>query len=227
MDWPDFFRGIFYSFLPRVYWRGWRPSSTVDFVRSAVLSGLLECSVCLYFLIVGFWHFLASRAQQLQPVDISEGTRLYLLGILSLEYLFHPWTLIGIVFAGEGALRASAAFFTDEVIPSLPIRLIAFAQGRLEARRKAASGGPDIPDLFERVPAETCDVRISAQRSKDGWRSSVTVAVEGEFYEIAQVVTGAGLRPFVYLLRKIPAGAVMRGMYRYDPPASFKEESTS
>lgn len=169
MDWPDFFRGVFYSFLPKVCWRGWRPSSTVDFVRSAVLSGLLECAIGLYLLVVGFWHFLASRAQQLQPVDISEGTRLYLLGILSLEYIFHPLALIGIFLTAEGALRFSAAFLTDEVIPSLPIKLALLARARLDARRRSKLLGPEVPDRLEQLPGKTASCGSTLNnRKRDG-----------------------------------------------------------
>jgi len=218
VDWQNFFQGIYYSLFPRDCWRWWRPSSTVDLVRSAILSGLLECAIGLCLLVVGFWHFLASRAQQLQPADASEGTRLYFLGILILEYVFHPVALIGIFLAAEGGLRFSAAFLTDEVVPSLPIKLALLLRGRLEASRKAKLRGPDVPDLLEELPGEDGGLRICTQEPKEGWRVSVSVAVDDEFYEIAQAGTGTGPRPFTYLLRKLPPGSVIRGIYRYDRP---------
>lgn len=223
MDWPDFFRGIYYSLLPKTYWRGWRPSSTVDFVRSAVLSGLVECATGLCLLAVGFLHFMASRAQQMQPADINAGTRLYFLVILGLEYVFHPLGLIGIFLAAEGALRFSAAFLTDEVIPSLPIKLALLARDRLDARRKAKLLGPEVPDLLEQLPGKDGELLIHAQQPKEGWRVSITVAVDGEFYGIAQAETSTGQRPFTYLLRKLTAGTIIRGMYRYDRPRNLSE----
>lgn len=220
MNWPNFLRGIFYSFLPKAYWRAWRPSSTVDFVRSALVSGLLECAISLCLLILGYLHFLAIRTHQLRAAsEANEGTQLYFLVLLSFEYIFHPLSLIALFLTAEGALRSWSAFFTDEVIPSLPIQLIVVIQDRLEAKRKRESLGPDIPDLFERLAGEPVDLRVSACRPKDGWRVSIAVAVEEELYEIVKVETDASARPFVYSLRKLPAGAIIRGLCRYDPPA--------
>lgn len=220
MNWPNFFRGIFYSFLPKAYWRGWRPSSTVDFVRSALVSGLLECAISACLLTLGYLHFLAVRTHQLQAAsNANEGTQLYFLVLLSFEYIFHPLALITIFLTAEGALRSWSAFFTDEVIPSLPIRLVVLIQDHLEAKRKSESLGPDIPDLLERLAGEPVDLRVSAQKHKDGWRVSIAVAVEEEFYEIVKVETDASARPFIYSLKRLPAGAIIRGLCRYDPPA--------
>ncbi len=220
MNWPNFFRGIFYSFLPKAYWRGWRPSSTVDFVRSALVSGLLECAISACLLTLGYLHFLAVRTHQLQAAsNANEGTQLYFLVLLSFEYIFHPLALITIFLTAEGALRSWSAFFTDEVIPSLPIRLVVLIQDYREAKRKSESLGPDIPDLLERLAGEPVDLRVSAQKHKDGWRVSIAVAVEEEFYEIVKVETDASARPFIYSLKRLPAGAIIRGLCRYDPPA--------
>jgi len=226
VNWPNFFRGIVYSFLPKAYWRAWRPSSTVDFVRSALVSGLLECALSLCLLILGYLHFLAIRTHQLRAAsEANEGTQLYFLVLLSFEYMFHPWALITLFLSAEGALRSWSAFFTDEVIPSLPIRLMVLVQDHRKAKRRRESLGPDIPDLFERVAGEPVDLRVSAQKPKDGWRVSIAVAVAEEFYEIVKVETDASARPYIYSLRKLPAGAIIRGLCRYDPPAVPQQES--
>jgi hypothetical protein len=111
-----------------------------------------------------------------------------------------------------------AAFFTDEVIPSLPLRLIVFAQNRWKARREKEADRLELPDMFNRVEGENYEVHISSQRPKDGWRVSVTVIIEGEFYEIMQAEHSEKDHRFIYLLRKLPQGSVIRGMYRYEPP---------
>lgn len=225
MDWRNFFRGIFFSLLPKDYWRSWRPSSTVDFARSAVASGLLEFSGFLYLSVHGYFHFLAVRAQQLRSVEhTNEGTQLYGFVLLTFEYIFHPLSLISISLAGEGALRAWAAFFTDEILPSFPIKFAALAQVWLKARQREKTRGPAIPDLFERSHGVDHDIRICAQRPKQDWRASITVNVAGEFHEIVRVETDAGPRPFSYFLRKLPAGCVIRGIYLYDPPSDPEDE---
>jgi hypothetical protein len=219
VDWRNFFRGIFFSLLPKEYWHSCQPSSTVDFARSAVASGLLECTGFLYLLVHGYFHFLAVRTQQLQAVEgANAGTQLYWLALLTFEYVFHPLSLLALGLAGEGALRSWAAFFMNEIIPSFPIKLAALVQARLKARRLEKSMGPDVPDLFERPHGMDYDIRISAQRPKDGWRVSITIAVADEFHEIVRAETNTGLRPFTYRLRKLPAGHIIRGIYRYDPP---------
>jgi hypothetical protein len=224
VDWRNFFRGIFFSLLPKDYWQSWRPSSTVDFARSAVVSGLLECVGFLYLLVHGYFYFLAVRTHQLSGIEhTNEGTQLYWLVLLTFEYAFHPLSLLAICLAGEGALRSWAAFFTKEIVPSFPIKLAALGQDWLKARRGDKAVGPDIPDLFERPNGVEHDLRISAQRPKDGWRASITVDVAGEFHEIVRVETDAMPRPFVYVLRKLPAGHVIRGIYRYDPPIESGE----
>ena len=220
MDWPNFFRGIFYSLLPKDYWRSWRPSSTVDFARSAMASGFLESAVSFSLLGRDYLHFFAIRARQMEAAtEANQTTQLYFLLLVTIEYVFHPLSLILLVLSGEGVLRFAAAFISDEVVPSLPIKLVFFVRDRLEARRKSRLLGPEVPDLLEQLPGKDGGLRICAQQPKEGWRASISVAVDGEFYEITQVETGIGQRPFTYRLRKLPAGTVIRGMYRYDRPA--------
>lgn len=219
MDWPNFFRGILYSALPKSYWRSWLPSSTADFERSAIVSGLLECTVGFFLLILGYWHFLIVRTHQLQSVSgTNEGSQLYVMAVLTIEFAFHPSALLALCLAGEGALRAWAAFFTDEVVPSIPLRLIAFLQDRRRATRREESLGPELVDLVERYPDEEDCLRIFSTRPKEGWRPSISVAVQGEFHQISRVESGPGPRPFVYILRRLPMNAIIRGSYRYDPP---------
>jgi hypothetical protein len=220
MDWPNFFRGIFYSLLPKDSWRSWRPSSTVDFARSAMASGFLEFALFVSLLARDYLHFLAIRTQQMEAAtEANQTTQLYFFLLISIEYAFHPLSLILLVLSGEGVLRLSAAFLTDEVVPSLPIKLAFFVRDRLETRRKSKLLGPEVPDLLEQLPGKDGGLRICAQQPKEGWRASISVAVDGEFYQITQVETGTGQRPFTYRLRKLPAGTVIRGMYRYDRPA--------
>lgn len=176
-------------------------------------------------LIYGYFHFLAVRTHQLQGVEgANEGTQLYWFSLLTVEYVFHPFSLLALCLSGEGALRSWAAFFVDEIVPSLPIKLAALAQQRLKVRRQQKSMGTELPDLFERSLGVEYDIRISAQRPKDGWRVSITVAIEDEFYEIVRAETEAAARPFTYLLRRLPPGIVIRGVCRYDPPRGLGDK---
>jgi hypothetical protein len=228
VNWLNFLCGIFYSYLPKELWGSWRPSSTVDFEHSALVSGLLERALSLTLLIQGYVHFLVIRTHQMQSVaQANEGTELYFMWILSVEYLFHPLSLIAIYLVAEGIVRSWAVFFTDEVIPSFPVKLFILIADWRKTQRQKASVGPPLPDLFERVQRQGYELQISSQLPKDGWRASLTVSVDGEFYEIARVETRNSDRRFVYLLRRLPAGSVIRGVYRYDPPSQADDVSGS
>lgn len=227
MDWPNFFRGIFYSLLPKKLWGSWCPSSTVDFTQSALASGLLETAICVFLLIQGYIHFLFVRTHQMQAAaEANEGTQLYFMVIVSIEYVFHPLSLICIYLVGEGLLRSWAAFFTDEVLPSFPIKLVVVIRDRRNEKKQRALLGPPIADLFEPVHREAYELRIASQSPKEGWRTSITIAINSEFYEILRTENADSDRRFIYLLRRLPAGSVIRGVYRYDPPAQVEKAGT-
>jgi len=189
-----------------------------------MVSGILECVCFLYLLMRGYLAFLVVRTQQMQAAAAAnQSTQLYFLVLATIEYAFHPLSLIFLALSGEGVVRAWAAFFAGEIVPSLPLKLTALAHDRLDARRQSKSLGPEVPDILEQLPGEDGELRICAQQPKQGWRVSISVAVDGEFYEITQAKTDTGQRPFIYLLRKLPAGTIIRGMYKYDRPRSFSE----
>jgi hypothetical protein len=143
---------------------------------------------------------------------------LYFLVLVSIEYMFRPVSLILLGLFVDGAVRSWAGFFTHEIIPCLPLGLISAAVRWKAARERANALSTAAPDLIERAGIPGCDLCIYSQYPKDGWRIPVTIAFEDKLYEIAQVKTGTGTHPFTYLLRALPAGAVIRGLQRYDPP---------
>lgn len=210
--------GVYYSLLPRPFWGKWKPSSTVTFVHSAMLSGLAELFVCGAVLIRGGIHFLIARSHQLTPLgQANEGTQLYFGGILLLEYVFQPLSILLLCGMAEGAIRWFAAWSTEEILPSMPLKLawlIREWHGKREQERRL---GPIVPDVMERADGGEYAIRISACRPKEGWREFITVAVDGELYELIKVRPGMPPHRFEYLLRKFPVGKVIRGIYRYEP----------
>jgi|HubBroStandDraft_1064217.scaffolds.fasta_scaffold00129_45 hypothetical protein len=220
MNWIDFLLGIFYSFLLRRYWRGWRPSSTVDFQRSAMLSGMVELFAGGVVLLRGCIPFLIAREHQLSPLaEANQGTQLYFSGILIFEYLFQPFSLLLLYLMAEGAVRWVAAWTVDEVLPSGPLKIVSLVQERLERKKQEERLGPIIPDVLEKLEGTEYAIRILSCRPKEGWRESITVVVDEEFYELGKQGDGTATHRFEYLLRKHPPGKVMRGMYRYEPTA--------
>jgi hypothetical protein len=219
VDWPNFFAGIAYSAVPKAWRRSWRPSSTVDFRHSAVFSGLLELAISLCLLALGYFRFLVIRSEQLRAAaGANQGTQLYFFVLVSIEYIFRPVSIILIGFVLDGAIRSWAAFFTDEIVPCLPLGLVAAIRKWTETRQQAKLLESAEPDLVEGIEEAGCALRICSQYPKDGWRIPVTIALEDKLYEIAEVKKGTASHPFMYLLRALPAGAVIRGLQRYDPP---------
>ena len=95
MNWPNFVAGIFFSMLPKAYWRGWNYSSTTDFSRSTLVSGIVESLGSMWFVVARYKAFLLFRGYQLRFLAATnQGTQLYMTGVLTLEYLLQPLTII-------------------------------------------------------------------------------------------------------------------------------------
>lgn len=158
---------------------------------------------------------LRTRCRQVPPTN--EGTQLHFFAIVTAEYILHPLSLIIIFLAGEGALRAWSVLFIEEVIPSFPMKLAAVIRDRRREEKEEAALGPAIPDIFESCE-EGQTLRISSQRPKEGWRIASTIAVGESFYTVVHVECCTGERRVTYALRKLSAGQIIRGLYRYEPP---------
>ncbi len=122
----NFASDIFYSFLPKRRWKGQFPSS-----NAAMLSGIIESGLCAWLLLYRYLHFFPFHAQQLVRLShgsishANQGTQLYFGLVLSVQYLlFEPISLLLLYLTGEGLVRALAALATEEIIPSLPFKLI-------------------------------------------------------------------------------------------------------
>jgi len=84
--------------------------------------------------------------------------------------------------------------------------------------------GPRVADGVERGDGKQYDLRIASCRQKSNWDRLLTVAYEGEFYEVVQEESGSPPRRFVYLLRKIPPSKVIRGLHHYHPEEVLEKQ---
>jgi hypothetical protein len=212
MDWPKFFTGILYSLLPRSLWGKWRYSSPTEFSRSTLVSGLIECTLSCYFLVTHYFEFLFDRARQLHIVG-NAGTQLYMTGVLTVEYLFHPFSIILVIFSIEGFLRATAAFIQDESVPSLPFKLLELCQRWIHRRIEAKRREPSLPDHVEQISEPVHEIRISSSHAKDEWREGLTVDIRGDFYDIYEILPAIAPYRVLYVLRRKPLGTAIRGPY--------------
>lgn len=222
----NFLAGIVLSLLPERYRSWWQPASTVDFRRATLLSGVLQFGGCLFLLIDRYLAFFQQRVQEMGTVVIGAGaeealasrTLQYGMGLVTtLEYLMKPLTILLIYFGLEGLVRLGAALITEELLPTLPLALAVRLQERIEGRRAEKALGPPIADLVERATGKDYELRIASCRPKPTWDRLMTVAFEDEHYEVVREEPGRPPRRFIYLLRKIPPGKIIRGLHHYDP----------
>ena len=117
-------------------------------------------------------------------------------------------------FGVEGAARSVTALANGDVYGTLPLFLL----DRLLHRGAAAAVAleePAIPD--EILPGNKgCDMRIASWRVKADWEYPFTIKYDGTYFQVMSCLRlHGGLRPFVYSLRRLPAGERASGLREY------------
>ena len=79
--------------------------------------------------------------------------------------------------------------------------------------------GPAVADAVERLPDGR--IRIASAAVKAGWNSSVTIGIDGQWFEVEREEQAQPPRPYVYVLRPAPPGKILRGYQQY--PAATVE----
>ncbi|MFY9911340.1 MAG: hypothetical protein WCF22_00055 [Candidatus Sulfotelmatobacter sp.] len=186
----------------------------------AVASGFLETLISVGLLIHGYFLYSDERMAALSVSVINKagekGGESAIMGmgtIFMLEYLVHLSTLVLIFFIFEGVVRAIAAIAGGDVLPSLPLQVLAFVHTKLQAQNHERSLGRRVCD---EVYACGEHLQIASCRPKP-WTQLTSICYEGVFYELIDEKKGPVPHRFVYILRKKPQTAVIRGIYSYDP----------
>ncbi|MBI2955871.1 MAG: hypothetical protein HYY26_01030 [Acidobacteria bacterium] len=217
----NFLAGLLMSLLPPAYRGRWEPDSSVSFRYAAVLSGLFQL---LLFLAVVANRYLAHLAWRGKELGGSGAFGVVGWMWYSVEFILHPHYFLLAYLTVEGAVRAGAAFLTSEILPTLPLWLALRLQRWLGAQRREAALGPRVADTVERGDGRAFDLHIASCRPKTDWDRLLTIAYEEQFYEVVKEETGPPPRRFVYLLRKVPEGKIIRGLYHYRPDEPIVEE---
>ncbi|HZQ91202.1 MAG TPA: hypothetical protein VFA60_05365 [Terriglobales bacterium] len=224
---------IFASLLPLRWRRSWLGDQEVGMKRGAIFSGVLELvgsGLTLWFRYPTFIHGMmaeagAQVAARTANDRLSAGISDFSIGFLGLwVYILTPINLFLIYCCAEGALRTMAAVATSEVVPSMPLQLIAWLQGA--GRRKYASHslGPRLVDTVIAGISPEYDLRIDASRPKQ-WTKLTTIRYNDELFEVAKEMTGPFPHRYVYFLKRIPPGKVVRGLHDYDPEETLQPDS--
>jgi hypothetical protein len=209
-------RDLLLSFCPAEVRRAIPPHSTARTLRAATWGGLLQFLLAGTALAFGFKSYFVLRAQQLHP-HVSGATDVGEAGIvvfLALEYLVHPLSFLLLYLTLEGLVRFAGGLATGEVLPSFFV-FLAFKAARAAAKRQERRRLAALPpDTLERLPDRR--IRIASAQPKPGWNASITIGVNGEWFEMERTEQGLAPRSFIYVLRPSPPGKILRGYQDYD-----------
>ncbi len=218
--------GIVVSLLPRQYRNQWSLASTANFRKATVLSGLAEAVVCLLLYAGGYLVFIQHRVGTIADAAMKRGAEdalaspaaQYGAGYVSLiEYVFSPLSLLLCYFALEGTLRTLSAAVTEETHGTLPLYVLAWGIERVGKWRAERALGSPVADEVQCLYRSDFDLAIASCRQKTTWDRLLTIEFEELLYELAETTRGSPPRPFVYWLRKIPPGKLIRALHHYQP----------
>ncbi len=228
---PVMLLSIFVSLLPSRYRGHWLGDGNLDLRRGAILSAVVQFVACCAAMWALYPAFIRERFGEASAVvaathpgdKVVEGFAIFAYGpMTAMEYLFRPLTLVLLYFAVEGMVRIFATVAGNEVLPTLPLQLVAMAHDLAKMRYQEFELGPRIADLIEPGAAGKYDLKVLSCRRKD-WNQSVTIRYNDQMYEVQSEETGAAPRPFVYLLRFRPEYKVVRGLRDYDPEEPLRK----
>ena len=211
----DLIRDFVLSYCPAGVRRKAPPDSSLTTLRAAIWGGLAQQLLAAVALILGFKQYFIWRAHSMaaHTAGSNETGQAIAVIVIALEYLLHPLSLFLLYLAIEGFIRFVGGLITGEVVPSLAVSLL-FQASSLFARRRARHTAPPLAaDLLEHLPEGR--IRIASAEAKRGWNASLTVGLGGQWFELEREETGDSLRSFVYILRPVPPGKILRRYEEY------------
>lgn len=138
-----------------------------------------------------------------------------------------PWLYVSVYMVCDGGWRAMAARFEG---PRGTLALMFFDEAWRTVSREAWNRRH--PDLADEVTLDDkraeWQLKIESSREKKGWESGRLLMYRERYFRIESVMRGESARPFVYLLKALPAGVPSHNVIKYPPvlgsmdPASEK-----
>lgn len=158
-------------------------------------------------------------------------------------FAMHPLTWAIGYCAVEGTVRLLSAAFSETIFGILPLylldRVLAFITGQQRAKssdthsgvkgnvssfagsirqRVLAAALPELPDehcIKRNGDEESLEIRAS--HPKEAWVPPRVVRYGDAYYRLEATSSRAASRPFVYTLRRLPAGVPGRSVLLYQP----------
>jgi len=228
----DHLAGILTSLLPEEYRKKWAWAATGNSRVVVVVSGIFESATCLLIAILRYFTFLewrtgtifnAAQHKGAAAGMASEGVAFAVGATSMFEYLLRPLTVVLIYFTVEGAVRVLAAWAGEETVGTLPLYLLAGVVGRIQASRRERALGERVVDQVQHCEGISYDLTIASCRPKSDWTRLTTIEYQDQLYELFEEKRGFPPRPFIYRLRKLSPGKVIRGLHHYQPDEVLTE----
>ncbi|HZE80761.1 MAG TPA: hypothetical protein VE604_07640 [Candidatus Polarisedimenticolia bacterium] len=196
-------------------------------LRAAMWSGAAQFLLIALGLIIQFKEHFIARSQQLAPrlEGSNETGQAIVTAMVAFEFLFHPLSLFLLYLAMEGAVRFLGGIITAETVPSLLVFLffkISDSTSQSISRRR---NGPPVADAIERLADGR--IRIASATLKAGWNTSVTIGIDGQWFEVEREEQAHLPHSYAYVLRPSPPGKILRGYHEYDAAGVLKARSTT
>ena len=216
----------FLALLPENWRERLSSDDSINWREAAVVSGLLQASISLaayaawYYYSAGHWAHRAIGVAGQAHHNSNIGT------IASLPFVviaMHPVTWVLWFFAIEGLMRTINARAMAKTSATLPLRLVERA---IHFARYGEWGSAPLRDEVTRGDG-TWDLKIASRRPKPHWKYPLTIRYREEFFQIhgEEHVAAARGRQHIYLLRKLPASEIVRGLEEYDTDSVLAEEN--
>ena len=224
-------------------------AQSMPWERGATLSGLLEGLAALLALVFWYSISVTTWAASGLDSALRGGPERNVpgqaIGFAALVlWALHPLTWLIAYFLLEGAVRLVGAAFTGHVMGTLPLYVADWTYGKLTRRQPepdalytpgtgyAASFVSAMKDEWQirRLPQVNDELayaeereeeymEVRACRPKAEWVPPKIVRMGEIYYRLEAATRGSAPRPFVYRLRRLPAGVPVRGVIVYDANA--------
>jgi hypothetical protein len=209
--------GPILAFLPLRWRKDHLSRVQIRWGTATFFSGLLETVVFFPVLIWWYSYFVTSYGQVLSQSpaqgEVPPGRE----GLVGLAgFAMNPVTWVVFYIGFEGLVRAAGAMVGGEARGTLFLAVPYYLYEK--AARRAAK--PELPLVRDEItPGDsTCDIRIASSRAREEWKYPFTIRYGGGYFQVVSMKKlAAGPRPYMYSLRRLPAGEIARGMKEYDP----------
>ena len=238
----DFVIGPILAFLPRRWRNRLVAAREVQWVRAGSASGFYELIAAV--VAFGYWYIFEmarlvdAAVAEVVNKQIEGVTEHQITGMALTLFYLQPLTWVLLYFFFEGAVRLCSAAFTLQTFGTLPLAivdwLISWKRGPRDTETRdgiSKSTESFVGAMRERVRQAITDeladelvswkdgakeiVEIRTNRRKVDWVPPKVVRMDDAYYRLEECHTAKTGRPFVYRLRKLPAGVPGRQVLIY------------